>query len=311
MSKPQKSLDLLIIGAGVAGLTAGIYGARLKLKTLILEDEIIGGQIVDAYVIENYPGFDRIKGSELIDRMQEQARRAGAEIDEFDKIETVTLTDEEKIVETQNWIYRPAVVIIAAGMKRRELPIPQEKQFRGRGVHYCELCDGHIYNGKTIAVVGGGNGAVDAVNFLNKYANRIYLIHRLATLEADAVSQEKMVGNDKVVVMPNSRIIEARGETALNAIVVENLGTLGKSELPVDGIFVYIGFDPKTNLYQKEIILNEAGYIVADESCETNVQGVYAAGDIRTKGFRQLTTAAGDGTIAALQAEKYIRQRNG
>lgn len=311
MNKPEVSLDLVIIGAGIAGLTAGIYSGRLKLKTLILEDEIVGGQIVDAYVVENYPGFERIKGSELIERLQEQAVRAGAAIDEFDPIERIMLTDDQKIIETESRIYRSSAVIVAAGMKRRELPISQEKQFRGRGIHYCELCDGHIYNGKTIAVAGGGNAAAEAVNFLTKYAQKIYLIHRLADLEAEAVNREKVFHNDKVIFMPNSEIIEVKGQNALEAVVVRDLETNGQKKLAVAGVFVYIGFDPKTKLYQNILRLDEAGYIVADESCETNISGVYVAGDIRTKQFRQLTTAAGDGTVAALQAERYIRKRWG
>jgi thioredoxin reductase (NADPH) len=310
MNKPEKSLDVLIIGAGVAGLTAGIYAARFKLATLILEDELIGGQIKDAYVVENYPGFDQIKGSDLIGRMQEQALRAGVTLDEFDQIVAINLTAHEKIVETKTTIYRPTALIISAGMKRRELPVPQEGKLRGRGIHYCQLCDGHLYDGKTVAVVGGGNGAISAANFLDKYANQIYLIHQLPDLTADDLTaREKMFKNPKITYLPNTKVLAAIGAKTLTALTLENIATGEITELPLDGVFVQIGSNPNTALYKKQITLDDFGYIVADETCVTNVPGVYAAGDIRTKTFRQLTTAVSDGTVAALQAEKYIQNQ--
>jgi thioredoxin reductase (NADPH) len=308
MNKPEKTIDVLIIGAGVAGLTAGIYAARLKLTTLILEDELVGGQIKDAYVVENYPGFEQIKGSDLTERMQEQAGRAGVTLDEFDRIVALSLTATPKIVETETTVYRPAAVIIASGMKRRELPVPQERKLRGRGIHYCQLCDGHLYNGKTVAVVGGGNGAVGAAKFLDKYAKRIYLIHQLAQLTADDLTaRAKLDDNSKITYLPNTKVLAAKGDPILTALALENLVTGAKTELPLDGVFVQIGANPNTALYQDQIVLDDWGYIVADETCVTNVPGVYAAGDIRTKAFRQLTTAVADGTVAALQAERYIQ----
>jgi thioredoxin reductase (NADPH) len=310
MNKPEKSLDVLIIGAGVAGLTAGIYAARMKLKTLILEDELIGGQIKDAYVVENFPGFDQIKGSDLTERMQEQALHAGVRLDEFDRIITVNLTAQAKTVETKTTLYRPAAVIIAAGMKRRELAVPLEGKLRGRGIHYCQLCDGHLYNGKTVAVVGGGNGAVGAANFLDKYANRIYLIHQLPDLTADDLTaRAKMFNNSKITYLPNTKVVAASGDQTLNALVLENVLTAEITDLPLDGVFIQIGSVPNTALYKNQITLDQLGYIVADETCATNIPGVYAAGDIRTKPFRQLTTAVSDGTVAALQAEKYLQSQ--
>ncbi|MGD8399700.1 MAG: FAD-dependent oxidoreductase [Bacillota bacterium] len=308
MNKPEKTIDVLIIGAGVAGLTAGIYAARMKLPTLILEDELVGGQIKDAYVVENYPGFDQIKGSDLTERMQEQALRAGVTLDEFDRIVAVQLTDQPKIVETETTIYRPTVIIISAGMRRRELPVPQEGKLRGRGIHYCQLCDGHLYNGKTVAVVGGGNGAVGAANFLDKYAKQIYLIQQLPNLTADdQTARAKLFHNPKITVLPNVKVLAAIGDQVLTALTLENLATGAITELPLDGVFVQIGSTPNSALYKGQITLDDFGYIVADETCVTNVPGVYAAGDIRTKAFRQLTTAVSDGTVAALQAEKYLQ----
>ncbi|AWI07752.1 NAD(P)/FAD-dependent oxidoreductase [Clostridium drakei] len=303
--KKEKKLDLLIIGSGPAGLTAAIYAARLKLKTLILEDELVGGQIKDAYTVENYPGFISISGSDLIDKIQNQAINYGVEIDEFDKIVSVKLTNNEKIIETKSYIYKPKAVIIAAGAKKRELPISEEKNFHGKGIHYCELCDGHLYEGKHIAVVGGGNSAVQAANFLSKYAKKITLIHKRNYLRADKKNQQELFDNKKVEILWNSKIQHAIGDNKLEAVLIENEKETYKLDL--DGIFVYIGVAPRTDLYKDYLNLNSSGNIEASETCETNIKGVFAAGDVRTKPFRQLTTAVSDGTTAALMAEKYIK----
>lgn len=308
MNKKEKKLDLLIIGSGPAGLTAAIYAARLKLKTLILEDELVGGQIKDAYTVENYPGFISISGSDLIDKIQNQAVNYGVEIDEFDKIVSVKLTNNEKIIETKSYIYKPKAVIIAAGAKKRELPISEEKNFHGKGIHYCELCDGHLYEGKHIAVVGGGNSAVQAANFLSKYAKKITLIHKRNYLRADKKNQQELFDNKKVEILWNSKIQHAIGDNKLEAVLIENEKETYKLDL--DGIFVYIGVAPRTDLYKDYLNLNSSGNIEAGETCETNIKGVFAAGDVRTKPFRQLTTAVSDGTTAALMAEKYIKNEN-
>ncbi|AKN34133.1 thioredoxin reductase [Clostridium carboxidivorans P7] len=303
--KKEKKLDLLIIGSGPAGLTAAIYAARLKLKTLILEDELVGGQIKDAYTVENYPGFISISGSELIDKIQNQAINCGVEIDEFDKIVSVKLTNSEKVIETKSYIYKPKAVIIAAGAKKRELPIPEEEKFHGKGIHYCELCDGHLYEGKHIAVVGGGNSALQAANFLSKYAKKITLIHKRNYLRADKKNQQELFYNKKVEILWNSKIQHAIGDNKLESVLIENEKETYKLDL--DGIFVYIGTAPRTDLYKDYLNLNSSGNIEAGETCETNIKGVFAAGDVRTKPFRQLTTAVSDGTTAALMAEKYIK----
>jgi len=310
LTKPNKELDLLIIGGGVAGLTAGMYAGRMNLKTLILENELIGGQIVNAHGIENYPGFLSIKGSELVERIQEQATTAGAEIDEFDTILSVQLTAAEKIIETETMIYKPHAVIITSGMMRRKLPIAEEKKFLSRGIHYCELCDGHMYQNKIIAVVGGGNAAVDAANFLDKYAQKLYIIHRSPQLTADSVSQDKLLQNPKVTCFFNTNILKAEGSTSLESILLEDKNTHEQQTLKVDGIFVNIGVVPNSQLFKNDITIEKSsGHIIAGETCETNIPGVFAAGDIRTKQIRQLTTAAADGTVAALLAEKYIQQQ--
>ena len=305
--KEEKKVDLLIIGAGAAGLTAGIYGARAKLDTLLLEDALVGGQIRDAYLIENYPGFSSVGGVELAERMHKQCQEAGAKIDDFDAVEAVDFSKAEKIVETTACRYLAKAVIIAAGSKRRQLPISEEERFRGNGIHYCELCDGRFYEGKEIAVVGGGSAAVGAVQHLSNYAAKITLIHRSAKLRADQKSQQALLQNPKVEVLWNSEIKAALGEKRLSGVVLENRLNGERSELALDGIFVYIGSVARTDIYKEFLELDAEGCIVAGEDCKTAVPGVFVAGDVRSKRFRQLTTAVSDGTVAALMAEEYIR----
>lgn len=308
MNKATKTIDVLIIGSGPAGLTAGIYASRLKLSTLILEDEIIGGQIRDAYTIENYPGFMNISGIALTKNMQQQAISSGCTIDEFDKILSIKFTNDKKIVETHSYIYNAKTIIIASGAKRRQLPIPEENTFHGKGIHYCELCDGHMYEGKHIAVVGGGNSALLAVKFLSMYARKITIVQQFDYFQAENKIQEETFNNPKVDIIWNSEVRHALGVDKLSKIVIENVQTKTTDELFVDGLFVYIGFIPSTELYKDYITLDEFGNILADETTKTNIAGVFAAGDVRSKLFRQITTATADGTVAALMAEKFINQ---
>ena len=297
--------DVVIIGAGMAGLTAALYCGRMNLDTLVLENGLIGGQIANAVAIENYPGFVSVNGGDLIATVQNQAENFGAVIDEFDTIEKVTLKTSPKIIETQEKIYEADAVIIASGMNRRKLPLPEEKKFAGRGVHYCELCDGHAYDGKIIAVMGGGNAAVDAANFLTKYAKKLYLIHR-SQFRADEVSQKRLRANDKVTIMLQTEIKALRGAKRLEEVEIFDKTTGETKILAVDGIFVNIGVEPNTQLFKDELKLSASGRIIAGEDCRTEIDGVFAAGDVRDKEIRQLTTAASDGTTAALLAEKYL-----
>ena len=276
MAKETKQKDIIIIGAGMAGLTAALYAGRMNLSVLVLENALVGGQIANATGIENYPGHKVIAGGDLIATVQQQAESFGAEVDEFDPIERVDLTKSPKIVETEGCIYEADVVIIASGMNRRKLPLAEEAKYAGRGVHYCELCDGHMYQDKVIAVMGGGNAAVDAANFLTKYASKLLLIHR-SQLKADLVSQERLKKNEKATICLNTEIKALHGD--------------GKLE---------------TELFKGQVEMDESGRIIAGEDCRTNLPGVFAAGDVRVKEIRQLTTAAADGTTAALLAEQYL-----
>jgi thioredoxin reductase (NADPH) len=289
----------------MAGLTAAMYAGRMNLDTLVLENGLVGGQIANATDIENYPGFISVKGSDLISTLQQQAENFGAVIDEFDTIQKVILRENPKIVETEEKIYLADVVIIASGMNRRKLPLPEESKFAGRGVHYCELCDGHMYQDKIIAVMGGGNAALDAANFLTKYTDKLYLIHR-SEFRADEITQQKVRQNPKIKIMLQTEIKALHGDKKLESIDIFDKKNGETKNLAVDGIFVNIGVVPNTELFKNELQLSDSGRIIAGENCKTEIEGVFAAGDVREKEIRQLTTAAADGTTAALLAEKYL-----
>ncbi|BDR69243.1 thioredoxin reductase [Clostridium tetani] len=315
MNKEEKILDLVIIGSGPAGLTAAIYASRMKLDFIVLENELVGGQIRSSYSVENYPGFRSISGEELVNKIYDHAVDLGSKIDEFDEIQYVKLTEEEKIIETYEYIYKPKAVIIAAGAKYRPLPIPEEKKYHGNGIHHCELCDGEFYQDKNIMVVGGGNSALEGAIFLSRYAKNITMMHKLDCFQGEKSLQDEVFNNSKIKIIWNTDIKNAFGENKLEEVLVEDLKTKEQYKIDVDGIFVYIGMVPNTDLYKDYINLNERGYIIADESTKTNIEGVFAAGDVRVKQFRQLVTANADGAVAALSAEKYIskkrRENNG
>lgn len=304
--KEEKQVDLVIIGAGPAGLTAAIYASRAKLNTIVLENELIGGQIRDSYTVENFPGFDTITGEDLADKIQNQAVNLGADINEFGNIQNVKLMNDEKVIETEDVIYKAKAVIIATGAKSRRLPIPEEEKLHGKVIHYCELCDGALYQDKDVVVVGGGNSAIEAAIFLTRYAKNITIVHQLDYLQAQKYSQDELFKHNNIKIIWNNEIKNIIGEDKIENIIIENVKTKEKSNLKADGVFVYIGYEPKTDMFKDFINIDKFGYIETDENMETNIKGVFAAGDVRAKSIRQLTTAVNDGTIAALMAEKYI-----
>lgn len=309
MSKEKKELDLIIIGGGPAGLTAAMYAGRAKLDTLLLENELVGGQVRNSYTIENYPGFKSIGGGDLADIFQEQARDLGANIDEFDSIEKIYISDDEKIIETESYVYQPKAVIIATGAAPRKLPIPQEEQFSGRGIHYCAICDGALYQGKKVAVVGGGNSALEESIFLTRFAEKVYLIRRYDYFKGEQSLIDEVFNNPKIEVLLNKDLTQANGKEFLESVIIKDTKTQESSSLDVNAVFGYIGTEPRTKEVKDYIKFNEQGYIITDEDLQTNIQGVYAAGDVRQKKYRQITTAVSDGTIALLNAEKYILRK--
>lgn len=309
MSKEIKRLDLIIIGGGPAGLTAAMYAARAKLDALLLENEIVGGQVRNSYTIENYPGFKSIDGSELADIFQEQAEKLGANIDEFDSIQNIDISNDKKIIETEKYIYEPKAVIIATGASPKKLPIPQEGEFAGRGIHYCAICDGAIYQGKKIAVVGGGNSALEESIFLTRFTEKVYLIRRYDYFKGEQALIDEVFNHPKIEVLLNEDLVEAKGKEFLESVTIKNTKTQEISNLEVSAVFGCIGTEPRTKEIKEYLKLNDQGYIITDEDMQTNIEGVYAAGDVRQKRYRQITTAVADGTIALLNAEKYILKK--
>ena len=307
----NKIYDVLIIGAGPAGLSAGIYAGRSRLSTLIVEKEKDGGQIVITSEIENYPGcLEGESGPTLVDRMVEQAKHFGVE-KVYDEIVDVKLDGKEKVLVGKKGEYRGKALIIAGGASSRPIGCPGEKTFTGKGVSYCATCDAPFFEDFEVFVVGGGDTAVEEALYLTKFARKVSIIHRRDELRAVKSIQEKAFANPKMNFIWDSVVKEIKGDGLVNSIVLENVKTGQLTEIKADendgtfGIFVFIGYVPKTKLF--EGILNlEKGYIVTDENTKTNVEGVFAAGDIRVKSLRQVVTAASDGAIAAVQAGKYI-----
>ena len=308
MDKEIKELDLIIIGAGPAGLTSAIYASRAKLSTLVLEDNLVGGQVRSTYTVENYPGFTEITGNDLADRIQAQAEACGAIIDEFDFIENVSLKDDEKIIETGDYIYKPKAVIIATGATPKKLPIPSESKYLGKGVHYCAVCDGAVYQDEVVAVVGGGNAALEEALYLSNIVKKVIVIRRYDYFRAEAKTLEAASNKENIEIMYNWDLVDVLGGEFVEAARIKNTKTGEEKEIAINGVFVYIGTEPKTSMFREYINVKENGYIEGDENMRTNVKGVYVAGDVREKMFRQITTAVSDGTIAALHAEKYISE---
>lgn len=309
MSKSIKKLDLIIIGGGPAGFSSSIYAARANLDMLLLEDKILGGQVRNSYTIENYPGFKKISGSELADLMQQQAEELGAKIDEFDIIEKVNFNEDELIVETGDYIYKPEAVIIATGASPKKLPILNEGKFSGKGVHYCAVCDGAMYKDKIVAVVGGGNAALEEALFLTKFATKVYIIRRYDYFRGEKATLEAVENNPKIEILYNEDLVNVEGSNFVEKAIIRNTKDNTEREIELEAVFGYIGTEPKTDLFKDYINLSKDGYIITDDNMRTNVKGVFAAGDVREKEFRQITTAVADGTIATLAAEKFIVEK--
>jgi len=302
--------DLIIVGAGPAGLSAAIYAARARLRTLVLDESVPGGQVKTTHKVSNYPGFpEDIKGTDLAKAFAMQAERFGAtirravEITRHDLIGPVKSfeLDEEETVEA------PAV-IIATGAKPRDLGVPGESKFKGRGISYCATCDGAYFEGKDIHVIGGGNSAVEESLFLTQFARSVTIIHQFDHFQAEAATAEEALHNPKIKVIWDSEPRAFVGEGGLQSLTIENVKTKARTDLKTDGVFVFIGYVPRTDLVKGVVPLNKWGYVETGEDMSTPVPGLYVAGDLRSKSFRQITTAVADGTIASLAAQKYVKQ---
>lgn len=300
--------DIIIIGGGAAGLTAGLYGGRAGLKTLIIEKMFAGGQAATTYEVDNYPGFhETISGAELAMKMENHAKKFGAEIVMADVID-IDVDSQIKTVKTSKETYQAKTIILALGANPRELGLDKEKKFRGAGVSYCATCDGAFYRDRIAAVVGGGDTAVEDAIFLSRFCTKVYLIHRRDQLRAVKVLQDAAFKNDKIEFVWDSTVEEILGEEVVEGIRVKNVKTNEEKELKVDGVFVAVGVVPNTDLVKGKVNLTNRGYIVTDDTMQTNKQGVFAAGDCREKILRQVVTAAADGATAVYAAERYINE---
>lgn len=302
--------DILIIGGGPAGLTAAIYSARSRLYTVVLEEGLVGGQVSTTFHVENYPGTNGVvRGMDLMENMKRQAIGFGAQIDELKGISEISLEGEEKYISTTDTDYYAKAVIIATGTAPRKLPADGEKELRGRGVHYCATCDGALYHDAKVLVVGGGNSAVEEAVFLTRYAKHVTMVHQSDQFTASKGAQNEVFKNPNISVIWNSQVKKINGENFVKSVIIENLKTGDKKEIETDGIFVYIGMQPKTEIFKGKVDMDESGHIIADEDMVTNIPGVFAAGDVRSKKVRQIATAVGDGAIAGIMAERFIAGR--
>lgn len=298
--------DVLIIGAGPAGLTSGIYAARSGLKTGIVEMGMPGGQAASTEKIENYPGFpEGIGGYELMNQFQLQAEAYGAEF-LFEEVQSLELESPIKKVTTDTKTIEAKAIIIAAGSKPRPLNVPGEKTFHGRGVSYCATCDGAFFRGKKVVVIGGGDAALEEGAYLTKFADEVTIIHRRAEFRAAQIAVERAKNNSKIKFLYNTIVEEILGSDHVEGVRIRELLSGQTSNIPADGVFIFVGTEPNDRFLQGELAIGERGYIHTDNLLQTSIPGVFAVGDIRDTPLRQVATAVGDGALAAVQVDKYL-----
>ena len=305
----EKIFDTVIIGGGPAGYTAALYAARAGLNTVVLEKMSPGGQMALTDTIDNYPGFEEgVDGFTLGMKMQQSAGRFGAKT-EYAEVLSATLTSDVKTVITGSGEFKAKTVIIASGANPRELGLPNEKQLVGKGVHYCAHCDGRFYKGKTVVVVGGGNTAVSDALYLSRIAGKVILAHRRDTLKATKIYREPLLKTENVTFCRDSTVSEILADESVSAVKLKNVKTGEETVVACDAVFVSIGRKPATGFLSDKLTLDENGYIPADETTRTEIPGVFAAGDVRTKALRQVVTAVSDGANAAYFAEEYLNAK--
>jgi thioredoxin reductase (NADPH) len=305
----MESWDLIIIGGGAAGLAAGIYAARSGLKTLVLEEKMAGGTTADAPLVENYPGFQSITGMELAQKMVAQCKGTGVIIREFEKVLSLDLNGEKKIVKTNRTVLETEAVIIASGSHYREIGVPGEKEFLGRGVSYCGICDGPLFKGKHVLVVGGGNSALITALYIAGLASEVKVAHRRDAFRAEEALVKALKEKANIEILWNSEVKEIKGEKLVNKVTIFNRNTGEIKELLVDGVFVQVGETPNSQLAKEAgVEVDKDGYVMIDIRQRTNIAGVYAAGDVTNHPVKQVGTAVGQGISAALEAYGYIRR---
>lgn len=303
--------NVIIIGSGPAGLTAAIYTARANLKPLVISGMERGGQVTLTNDLENFPGFPNgLGGFEMYQLLEQQATRFGAEM-LYDVVTKLDLSGDIKKVYTAKQTFEARTVIIATGSTPKRMGVAGENKYIGKGVSYCATCDGFFFSGKNVAVIGGGNSALDEGLFLTRFANKVTIIHRRDQLRADAILQDRAKANEKMDFIWDSVVEEVVGDESVKALKLKNVKTGQISEYPLDGVFVFIGHHPNTELFGEQLTLDESGYLATDRRMHTNLPGVFGCGDVQDSVYRQAITAAGSGCQAALEAEKYLAGHSG
>ena len=306
LNRQQELFDLIIIGGGPAGLTSALYAKRAKLKVLLVEKMILGGAATTTFLIENYPGFpEGLSGMEFSNRLQDQVRRLGLDI-QWGNAVNINVKKSHKEVIINNKVLKTKAIIIATGTEAAKLGVSGEQEFLGRGVSYCATCDGAFYKGKNIMVVGGGNSAIEEAIFLTRFAKKISIVHRRDQLRADKLLAEQATSHPKIYFFWHSTVEKILGTDKVNEVVLKDLQTNKNLKFPVDGVFIYVGSVPHSDIVKGIVKLDKKGFIITNEEMKTSAKGIFAAGDIRAKQLRQVVTAVADGAIAAESARKYI-----
>ena len=305
----EKIYDVVIVGAGPAGMTAAVYASRANLSTLMLERGMPGGQVANTEEVENFPGFDYITGPELSNKMFEHAQKFGAEY-KYGDIKDVELDGDIKVIQTSSEDILARSLIIATGTEHKKIGIPGEDLLSGRGVSYCAVCDGAFFKEKHLVVIGGGDSAVEEGIFLTKFASKVTIVHRRDELRAQKILQDRAFNNDKIEFIWNTEIQSINGDNKVSSVTLKNNETDEVYDFDADGVFIYIGLQPLTAPFKNLDILTEDNYIESNEEMETPIKGIFAAGDVRVKSLRQIVTATGDGSIAAQNAAEYLESLN-
>ena len=307
----ELNYEIVIVGGGPGGLTAGLYGARANRKTVLIEKYMPGGQIANTNEVEDYPGFDLISGPELAMKMAEHAKRFGLEI-VSDEVTEVYCEGNDRVVMTASGdSYRAKAVIVSTGGSPNHLKVPGEKEFSGRGVSYCAICDGAFFKGQIIAVAGGGDAAVEEGIFLTNFGSKVIIIHRRDRLRAEKIIQDRAFKNPKINFIWNTVIESINGDDKIRSLTLRNVKSGEITSLEVGALFIFVGFVPNSNIFREPIQKDKNGYIVTNDRMETSIKGIYACGDVRAQLVRQITNAVGDGTTAAVAAGKYIEELEG
>ncbi|TMG12812.1 MAG: thioredoxin-disulfide reductase [Chloroflexi bacterium] len=297
--------DVIIVGGGPAGLAAALYTARMNLKTVVLDRGPLGGQLLNTELVEDYPGIESILGSDLALKMGDHARKFGVEVRDFEPVHEIDVEGNSKVVrmESGEELRAPALIMAAGGLPRY-LQVPGEQEYSGRGVSYCAVCDGAFFKGQELAVIGGGDAAVEEGEFLTRYASKVYILHRRSELRAQPILVERAQANPKIEFIFDAHVKEIAGDDKVRDVLYEQHGEM--KELHVGGVFIFIGFVPNSSLLKVHVDHDAAGYIQTDRNMQTSVEGIWAVGDVRAQLTKQIATAVGDGTTAAVAASMYI-----